>query len=95
MNIQELMKQAQKMQKEIKEKEKRLNQEEFTFSRHGIELVISGGREIKKLTINPALADPDDMETLEELLIITINEALLELNKKHKALMPKQEGTPF
>lgn len=88
MNIQELMKQAQKMQKEIKEKEKRLNQEEFTFSRHGIELVISGGREIKKLTINPALADPDDMETLEELLIITINEALLELNKKHEALMP-------
>lgn len=46
MNIQELMKQAQKCKKKLK-KRKRLNQEEFTFSRHGIELVISGGREIK------------------------------------------------
>ncbi|VEU59380.1 YbaB/EbfC family nucleoid-associated protein [Mesomycoplasma neurolyticum] len=89
MNIQELMKQAKKMQKELSKKQDDLKEKEFTFSKQGIDIVMYGDRQIKSLTINPVLIDPEDKETLEDLIIITINEALKELDKKHDELLPK------
>ncbi|WP_033161050.1 YbaB/EbfC family nucleoid-associated protein [[Mycoplasma] collis] len=89
MNIQELMKQAKKMQKDLAKKQDELKEKEFSFSKQGIELVLYGDRQIKSLNINPALIDPEDKETLEDLIIITLNEALKELDEKHDELLPK------
>ncbi|WGI36319.1 YbaB/EbfC family nucleoid-associated protein [Mesomycoplasma lagogenitalium] len=92
MNIQEMMKQAKKMQQEIANKQDKLNSTEFTFEKQGVKLVVLGNRQIKSIEINEVLVDPDDKEMLEDIIILTINEAIKELDKKHDELMPKGMG---
>ncbi|MBN3534590.1 YbaB/EbfC family nucleoid-associated protein [Mycoplasma procyoni] len=92
MNIQEMMKQAQKAQKEILAKQKQLNETEFVFEKQGIKIVMFGNRRIKSVEINEVLIDPDDKETLEDLIILAINDAMEELDEKHESIMPKGLG---
>lgn len=89
MNIQELMKQAKAMQKELDSKKAKLEKEEFVVSKQGIEIVVNGDRTIKKLKINPALLDPEDPELLEDLIIVAINDVMQDINDEHDKLLPK------
>ncbi|CAT05071.1 putative DNA repair-related protein [Mesomycoplasma conjunctivae] len=92
MNMQDLLNQARKMQKEIDNKKNNLKNTDFTFEKQGISLVISGGYEVKKISIHPVLADPEDIETLEDLILITLNEALEKINQENEKIMPNQSG---
>ena len=101
MNMQQLMKQAQKMQKQMEQAQLDLADKTLEVTAGGgvIKVVITGKKEIKDLTIDPAAVDPDDVEMLQDLLISAINEALRQAdemtNKEMGKFMPAGMGLPF
>ncbi|AJC49886.1 YbaB/EbfC family nucleoid-associated protein [Mycoplasma flocculare] len=86
MNFQKLLKQAQKIQKDQKTKKEALDKIDFDFENQGISLTISGDFELKKLKISSILIDKDDIETLEDLLSITLNQALLRIKEENEKI---------
>ena len=76
-NMGNLMKQAQKMQRQMEEKTKELEEKTWEASAGGgmVTVAVSGKKEIAKITISPDVVDPDDIETLEDLIMAATNEA--------------------
>ena len=70
-NMANLMKQAQKMQKQMEDATKELEEKEMTASAGGgvVEVTVSGKREVTKIKIDPEAVDPDDVEMLEDLIM--------------------------
>ena len=77
-NMNNLMKQAQKMQKQVEETQAALEAKEYEASSGGgvVKVTINGKKEVKKMTIAPEVVDPDDIETLEEVVMAAVNEAI-------------------
>ena len=77
-NMNNLMKQAQKMQRQMEENQKALEEKEFTAAAGGgaVEVTISGKREVTKVKLAEEVVDPDDIEMLEDLIVAATNEAL-------------------
>ena len=82
MNINQLMKEAKKMQSDMEKSQEELAEKEFEASAGGeaIKVVVSGKKEIKKITIKPDVVDPDDVEMLEDLITTCINNALKQVD---------------
>lgn len=82
MNIGNLMKQAKKMQSDMEKSQEELAEKEFEASAGGeaIKVVVSGKKEIKKITIKPDVVDPDDVEMLEDLITTCVNNALKQVD---------------
>ncbi len=82
-NMNNLLKQAQKMQKQMEEAQKSLEEEEITATAGGgaVEVTISGKKEITKVKINPDAVDPEDVEMLEDLVMAAVNEALRKMDE--------------
>ncbi|MBO5179187.1 MAG: YbaB/EbfC family nucleoid-associated protein [Clostridia bacterium] len=78
MNINQLMKEAKKMQADIEKSQEELGNKEFSATAGGgaIEVVVSGNKVIKSMTIKPEVVDPSDVEMLQDLIITCINEAM-------------------
>ena len=78
MNMNTLMQQAQKMQRELEKKKKELENTLFTFESNGgaIKLDIYGSKKVEKITIDEDVIDPSDKEMLEDMIKIAVNEAL-------------------
>ena len=78
MNMNNLVKQAQKMQKQMAAMQEELNEKtlEMTSGGGAVKVVISGKKEIKELKISPDVVDPDDVEMLEDLIAAAVNEAV-------------------
>ena len=80
-NMQNLMAQAQKMQRQMQEKmekaEEELNNAEIEGTAGGgmVKVVVDGHKNIKSLSIKPEAVDPDDVEMLEDLIVAALNEA--------------------
>jgi len=76
-NIGQLMKQAQQMQEKMAKAQEQLENETVTASSGGgmVEVVMTGKKELKKLTLKKEVVDPDDIEMLEDLILAAINEA--------------------
>ena len=77
-NMNQMLKQAQKMQEDMATLQEDLEQREYTATSGGglIEVTVTGKHEIKSLTIKPEAIDPDDTEMLEDLITVAINEAI-------------------
>lgn len=77
-NMNNLMKQAQKMQKAMEEQQAALQEKEYSAKAGGgaVEVTVSGKREITKVHIDPEAMDPDDAEMLEDMIMAAGNEAL-------------------
>ena len=77
-NMNNLMKQAQRMQRQMEEMQKAMDEKEFTVSAGGgaVEVVITGANEIKSVSLKPEIVDPDDVEMLQDLVMAAVNEAL-------------------
>ena len=78
MNINQLMKEAKKMQADIEKSQEELETKEFSATAGGgaVEVVIYGNKIIKSMTIKPEVVDPDDVEMLQDLIITCTNEAM-------------------
>lgn len=93
-NMNNLMKQAQKMQKQMEENQKALEEKEFTASAGGgaVEVTISGKKEITKVKLSEEVVDPDDIEMLEDLVMAAANEALRQMEEASASMMSKMTG---
>lgn len=93
-NMNNLMKQAQKMQKQMEEATKQLEEKEVTASAGGgvVEVTVSGKKEVIKVKIDPEAVDPDDVEMLEDLIMAATNEALRQMEEESQASMSKITG---
>ena len=77
MNINQLMKEAKKMQADMEKSQAELSEKEFEASAGGgaVTAVVSGDKKIKSLVIKKDVVDPEDVEMLQDLVITCINEA--------------------
>lgn len=93
-NMNNLMKQAQKMQRQMEEATKELQEKEATASAGGgvVEVTVSGKREVTKVKIDPEAVDPDDVEMLEDLIMAATNEAFREIEEMSTQSMSKITG---
>lgn len=93
-NMQQLMKQAQKMQKQMEEAQAALETKELTATAGGgmVEVVITGKKEIKSIKIKPEVVDLDDVETLEDLVLVAVNEAVRQADELTQKEMGRLTG---
>ena len=93
-NMNNLMKQAQKMQRQMEENQKALEEKEFTATAGGgaVEVTISGKKEVTKVKISEDAVDPDDVEMLEDLIMAATNEALRKVEDEAAKAMGKLAG---
>ena len=93
-NMQQLMKQAQKMQRQMEEAQAALETKELTATAGGgmVEVVITGKKEIKSITIKPEVVDADDVETLEDLVLVAVNEAIRQADELTQKEMGRLTG---
>ena len=77
-NMNNLMKQAQKMQRQMEENQKALEEKEFTAAAGGgaVEVTVSGKREVTKVKLAEEVVDPDDIEMLQDLIVAATNDAM-------------------
>lgn len=88
MNMQSIMAQAQKMQKEIMAKKEEINKKEFTEKNELVEIVVFGNKKIKKISISKMVKlNVEDLESLEDMIQIAYNNTLDKIEKEtEKAL---------
>ena len=86
MNMQALMQQAQKMQRDITKKKDELNKKEFTGSSELVEVVFTGDKKIKSVNIKVDI-EPDDKEVLEDMFTIAVNDAMEKIDKETDKVM--------
>lgn len=93
-NMNNLMKQAQKMQKQMEEATKELEEKEITAAAGGgaVEVTISGKREVTKVKLAEEVVDPDDIEMLEDLIMAATNEAIRKAEEANAEVMNKMAG---
>ena len=93
-NMNNLMKQAQKMQKQMEENQKALEEKSYTAAAGGgaVEVTISGKKEVTAVKLAEEVVDPDDIEMLQDLIIAAVNEALRKANADSAAMMSKLTG---
>lgn len=93
-NLNNLMKQAQKMQKDMAQIQEELAQKtvEATSGGGAVKVVASCDRKIMELTLDPAVVDPDDIEMLQDLIIAAANEALRKAEETSTAEMGRVTG---
>jgi DNA-binding YbaB/EbfC family protein len=77
-NMNNMMKQAQKMQRDMEKLQEELNEKtvEATAGGGAITVVVTGKKEIKEINIKPEVVDPDDVEMLQDLIVAAVNEAI-------------------
>ena len=77
-NMNNLMKQAQRMQRQMEESQKALEEKEVTAKAGGgaVEVTVNGKKEVLKVKLSPEVVDPDDIETLEDLVMVAVNDAV-------------------
>ena len=93
-NMNNLMKQAQKMQKQMEEQAKEMEEKKFTTTAGGgaVEVTITGKKEITKVKIDEEVVDPDDIEMLEDLIMAAVNEAIRTVEENTTQQMSKITG---
>lgn len=93
-NMNNLMKQAQRMQRQMEEGQKELETREFTASVGGgaVEVTVSGKKEVLKVKLTEEVVDPEDIEMLQDLIVAATNEALKQAEEANEAMMGKMTG---
>ena len=93
-NMQQLMKQAQKMQQDVQRLQQEISEREFTAAAGGgvVKATVLGSKVVKAIEIDPACVDPDDVEMLEDLIVAATNEALRKVEEETTAVMSKLTG---
>ena len=96
-NMQQLIRQAQKLQEAMEKDREALENSVVNASSGGgmVEVKMNGKREIVALSIKPEAVDPDDVEMLEDLVMACINDANHQIDELAKKMMPEIPGGMF
>jgi len=81
MNMQALMQQAQKMQRDITKKKEELNNKKFTGNSELVEVVFSGDKKLISTKIKSDISS-DDKEIIEDMFVIAVNDAMAQIDKE-------------
>lgn len=93
MNMNNLMKQYQKMQRQMEETQEALQEKTYTATAGGaVTVTVSGAKKITAVKIDPAALDPEDAETLEDMIVAAANQALAEMEEDAQNSMNKLTG---
>lgn len=93
-NMNNLMKQAQRMQRQMEEGQKELETKEFTAAAGGgaVEVTVTGKKEVVKVKLSEEVVDPDDIEMLQDLIVAATNEALRQAEDASATMMGNLTG---
>ena len=93
-NMAGMLKQAQKMQEDMEAMQADLEAREYEISAGGgvVGVKINGKREILNITVNPEIVDPDDVETMTDILVAAVNEAIKKVDAVSQEEMSKITG---
>ena len=93
-NMNNLMKQAQRMQRQMEETSRELEAKEYTASAGGgaVNVTVSGKKEVVSVKLSPEAVDPDDIEMLEDLIVAATNEAFRQMEEASTQAMAKFTG---
>ena len=93
-NMQAMLRQAQKMQEDMAAKQEELNAREYDVSAGGgvVNVKINGKREILAIDLEPEIVDPDDIETLSDILVAAVNEAIKRVDDTNNEELNKITG---
>lgn len=91
MNINQLMKQAKKMQADMEKSQEELGTKEFESTAGGgaVKVIVTGAKQIKEITLQKEVVDPEDIEMLQDLIITCINDALRKVDEAQAAQLGK------
>ena len=94
-NMQAMLKQAQKMQEDMANMQAELEEREYEVTAGGgvVNVKINGKKEILSVKIDPEVVDPDDVETLEDLIVAAVNEAIKRVETTSAEEMQKITGS--
>ena len=94
-NMQSVIKQAQKMQEDMAAKQAELEEREYEISAGGgvVNVKINGKKEILSVKLAEEIVDPDDIETLEDLIVAAVNEAIKRVEETASAEMQEITGS--
>ena len=93
-NMQKQLQQMQALQKQMASMQAELEEKEFTATVGGgvVSVTANGAKEITKVTIDKAIVDPDDVETLEDMVMVAVNEVLRQVDEVTGDEMSKLTG---
>ena len=94
-NMNAMIRQAQKMQEDMEALQAELDEREYDISAGGgvVGVKINGKKEILSIDIKPEIVDPDDIETLEDLIVAAVNEAIKKVETVYNEEMQKITGS--
>ena len=94
MNMQQLMQQAQRMQREMEKAQKDLEAKEFEIvsAGGGIKVTMTGAKVVKNIEIDEDIIDPEEKEMLQDMIVIAINEAISLVIKEEQKILAKQQA---
>ena len=94
-NMNAMIRQAQKMQEDMEALQAELDEREYDVSAGGgvVNVKINGKKEILSIGIEPEIVDPDDIETLSDILVAAVNEAIKRVEDTNSAEMSKITGS--
>lgn len=93
-NMNAMIRQAQKMQEDMAALQEQLDAKEYEISAGGgmVTVKINGQKEILSLEIKPEIVDPDDIETLQDIIVAGVNEAIKTVETNNAEQMSKVTG---
>lgn len=93
-NMQSMMRQVQKMQDDMAALQEDLDSREYEVKAGGgvVTVKINGKKEIQSIDIKPEIVDPDDIETLSDVLVAAVNEAIKKVEDTNSSEMQKITG---
>lgn len=95
MNIQTMMKQAQKLQKDMMNEKQKIDEKTFVGKSSIVEIEVKGDKTIKAVKINSESFDKDEIEMLEDMIVVALNDAMKQIDKETEEKMGKYtQGMP-
>ncbi len=94
-NMNQMIRQAQKMQEEMARVQEELDVKEYSATSGGgmVEAVVTGKKQLQAVKIKPEAVDPEDVEMLEDMVVAAVNEALRAASEDYEARMGKITGS--
>ena len=89
MNMQQMMKQAQKMQDDMLKSQAQLEETEVegTAGGEAVKVTVTGKKQVVSVELKPEVVDPEDIEMLQDLIVAAANEALRQIDEYHEQKM--------
>ena len=95
MNMQAMLKQAQKLQKEMLDTQEKINSTEFTGKSSIVTVKMTGAKELTDVKIDLEKIEEDDIDLLQDMIMVAVNDAIKQINKETESKMGKYtQGMP-